>query len=81
MSEYYCAHCEALTPEEELGADDECRRCRRCQICGALEDARSALRDGACEDCYEADGDCSHCGGSGGGPDAALRCPYCRGRG
>lgn len=21
--------------------------------------------------------DCSHCGGSGGGPDEALRCPYC----
>lgn len=27
------------------------------------------------------DHECSYCHGSGGGPDAALRCPYCSGTG
>ena len=29
----------------------------------------------------EVDDDCAACGGSGGGPDRALRCPHCEGRG
>lgn len=33
------------------------------------------------DDAESDDPDCSHCGGSGGGDDAALRCAHCRGTG
>jgi DnaJ-class molecular chaperone len=42
------------------------------------------MHDGYCSECarkHEEAEDCAYCGGHGGGPDAALRCPACNGTG
>ena len=55
----------------EFGTLEEISYCRRC---GAAFDD-----DGPCIPVDETP--CTRCGGSGGGPDPALRCPHCRGTG
>ena len=74
-----CASC----GEDEGLVDGYCMACRVCVECDQVSDA-ALDDDGYCADCTEPDdddGECAFCGGSGGGDDAALRCPYCRGRG
>jgi len=70
---------------EDVGViDGYCMACRVCVGCDQVSDA-ALDDDGYCAECNEPDdeddGECAFCGGSGGGDDAALRCPYCRGRG
>ena len=58
-------------------------RCETCRTCSHCEDVSPELLDcdGLCKSCAtDAGSDCDSCGGSGGGDDAALRCPHCRGR-
>lgn len=78
-----CSYCGESGVDLRHGECDACRTCARCQqVSDELLDA-----EGRCVTCRprepmdDDEGECAYCGGSGGGPDAALACRMCSGRG
>lgn len=85
-----------VSPEAAPGGTDDKRVYREtepepidlaCSECGARMWEDNPAGGWRCLDCGHVDEEekgrkeCSQCGGSGGGPDRALRCPDCRGTG
>ncbi len=62
---------------------DPALTCDRCTLpVGSDDDLHAVVGDERwCDDCIDDARTCAACGGSGGGPEAALRCPMCRGKG
>lgn len=70
-----CAYCREADAGECCDVDGD----PICAECNGENDHAAELADDAESD--DDGDDCGHCYGSGGGPDAALRCRYCGGTG